>query len=408
MKLLSIIYLGYIFVSLYFLTLFLLLYFRNRKVLFDYPESKKIHSISVIVPAYNEEKTIKATVESILKSDYPRLKEVIVVDDGSKDNTFKVIRRLAEKYKRVRAFTKENKGCKADALNFGLTKVQGELVAVVDADSYVRKDALRKLAAYFDDKKVGVATCPILVKNPNNFLRKLQAIEYRVIALTRKLLGYVDAIYVTPGPLALYRKKVLDEIGGFDVENMTEDIEATWHLTALGYKRQACLDTEVTTTAPSKFRDWFRQRKRWNIGGLQCINKYKKYFLRKGMLGFFILPFFVLQTFLGLLGLSIFTYLTSTRLIKNYFFTGYAFQAGASLITMEDLYITPSVLNYLGVVLFILGGIFTLLVLYIMKHKALKKQNLFNVLFYLLIYLAVYPFIMVFALKDFILRKAKW
>ena len=141
---------------------------------------------------------------------------------------------------------------------------------------------------------------------------------------------------------------------------------------------------------------------------MQCINKYKGYFFKKGMLGFFILPFFILQTFLGLVGLSIFTYITSSRLIKDYLFSAYAFGTGTALITMEDLYITPSVLNYLGVVLFILGAIFTLIVLSIMKYRILQKQNIFNVLFYLIVYLASYPFIMVFAISDIIRKKTKW
>ena len=408
MKVLAIIYLGYMFVALYFLLLFLLLYIRNRKTLFNFPHSKKIYSVSAIVPAYNEQNTIKNTVEAILKSDYPGLKEIIVINDGSKDKTLEIAKKLAAKYEKVKVYTKQNKGSKADALNFGLKKISSELVAVVDADSYPSPDAISKLAGYFDDKKTGVATCPILVRSPNKFIEKLQAIEYRIIAITRKLLGYVDAIYVTPGPLALYRKSALDKIKGFDVNNLTEDIEATWHLTFLGYKRQACLATETTTTAPSKFIHWFKQRKRWNIGGMQCINKYKAFFFKKGMLGLFILPFFVLQTFLGLLGLGIFTYLTTTRLIKNYLLTSFSFEAGTSLITMEDLFITPSVLNYLGIVLFILGAIFTLLILYIMKKRVLEHQNIFNILFYLLIYLAVYPFIMVFAITDLIRKKGKW
>jgi len=408
MKFLSFVYLGYMFVSLYFLSLFLLLYARNKKDLFKYPKSKKIFSISVIVPAYNEQDTIQDTVETILQSDYHGLKEVLIIDDGSKDNTLKIARKLARKYKKVKAFTKENKGSKADPLNFGLKRAKSELIAVVDADSYPGKDALSKLAPYFKDKKIGVATGPIVVRNPTSFIEKLQAIEYRIIAFTRKLLGYVDAIYVTPGPLALYRKSALQKIGGFDTDNLTEDIEATWNLTHHGYKRQACLATETTTTAPHKYFHWFKQRKRWNIGGIQCINKYKSCFFKKGMLGFFILPFFVLQTFLGLVGLSIFIYLTSSRLIKNYLFASYSFKAGSALITMEDLFITPSVLNYLGIVLFILGAVFTLLVLSVMKKRILQHQNIFNIVFYLLIYLASYPFIMVFAIIDLITKKHKW
>ncbi|MFC1682069.1 glycosyltransferase [Nanoarchaeota archaeon] len=408
MEFLPIIYLGYMFVSIYFLSLFLFLYFRNKKNIFSYPEAKRKYSVSIVVPAWNEEATIKTTVEEILKSDYPGLKEVIVVDDGSTDNTLKIARTLEKKYKKVKVYTKINEGSKAGPLNFALKKVKSEIFGVVDADSYPREDAIRKMVGFFDDSKVGAVTCVFVPRNKNKFIEKIQSIEYNVIAFTRKLLDYVDAIYVTPGPLALYRKSALDKIGGFDTKNMTEDIEATWHLAYEGYQRRMCLSTKATTTVPIKFKQWYRQRRRWNIGGLQCINKYKKYFLKKGMLGAFILPFFILQLFLGLIGLSIFFYLITTRFISNFLYTKYSVSVGTPLITMNDLSITPSFLNYLGVTLFFAGVIFTIMVLYILKEEVLAKRNIFNLFFYFLFYLSIYPFIMISALYRFFRGGAKW
>jgi len=125
-------------------------------------------------------------------------------------------------------------------------------------------------------------------------------------------------------------------------------------------------------------------------------------------LGFFILPFFVLQLFLGLLGLSIFVYLVSTRFISNFFYTKYSIELGTSIITMNDLLITPSFLNYLGVILFVVGGFFAILVLFIMKSKILVKQNIFNLLVYLVVYLSVYPFIMITAIYHFIRGTGTW
>ncbi len=408
MDTLPIIYLGYMFISIYFLSLFLSLYIKNRKVIFDYPRTKKEYSVSVVVPAYNEEATIKDTVEAILNTGYPGLKEVIVVDDGSKDNTLKVARELERKYSKVKVFTKKNEGSKAGALNFGLKKASSEIFVVVDADSYPAKGSIGKMVGFFDDKDVGAVTCVFIPRHKNKFFEKLQAVEYNIIAFTRKLLDYVEAIYVTPGPLALYRKSALLKIGGFDTHNMTEDIEATWHLTHEGYKRKMCLATYATTTVPVKFKAWYRQRRRWNIGGLQCISKYKKNFFKRGMLGFFILPFFLLQLFLGLLGLSIFVYLITTRILTDYIFTKYSISVGTPLLTMNDFFITPSFLNYLGIVLFVAGGIFTLLALSIMKSGILKKQNIFNILFYLLVYLSVYPFIMISAIYHFLRGTGKW
>ena len=108
------------------------------------------------------------------------------------------------------------------------------------------------MAGYFDDEKTGAVTTRILVRNRNNFIRKMQAVEYKVIAFTRKMLGFLDSIYVTPGPMALYRKSALIQIKGFDKKNMTEDIEATWHLIYEGYKIKMSFLSKASTVAPDK------------------------------------------------------------------------------------------------------------------------------------------------------------
>lgn len=394
------------FVSIFFLSLYLILYIRNKKDIFSYKKTNKKYSISVLVPAFNEEKTIKDTIKAIFNVNYP-IEEVIVLNDGSTDNTKKVVEKLLKKYPNLKIINKKNSG-KGDTLNKGIKIAKGELIVVVDADSYPAKNSFKKMVGFFDDEKVGAATCVFVPRNKKRFFEKLQAIEYNLIAFTRKLLDYVDAIYVTPGPLAMYRKSALKKIGGFDANNMTEDIEATWHLAKAGYKRRMCLSTYATTSVPKKLKPWYRQRRRWNIGGLQCINKYKKYILKKGMLGFFILPFFILQLFLGLLGLSIFIYLMTTRILTDYIFFNYSVNAGVPLITMNDFFITPSFLNYLGIILFVAGMVFTIIVLFVMKQKMLGKQNIFNLFFYLIIYLSIYPLIMISAIYHFFKGTRKW
>ncbi len=408
MEILPIIYLGYMFISIYVLIFYVLLYLNNKKSLFEYPKSDKIYSVSIVIPAWNEEKSIKGTIEEVLKTDYPGLKEVLVIDDGSTDNTLKIARELEKKYKKVKVYTKKNEGSKAGALNFALKKAKGEIFVVVDADSYPAKDAIKKTIGFFDNPEVGAATCFFVPRNKSRFFEKLQDLEYHMIAFTRKLLGYVDAIYVTPGPMGMYRKSVLDELGGFDKKNITEDIEITWHLTGEGYKRKMCLSTYATTNVPSSFKAWWKQRKRWNIGGLQCIQKYRKTFLKKGMLGAFILPFFAIQLFLGIIGLSVFFYLVTSRIISEFLFTKYSLTAGVPLLTLDSFHITASFLNYLGIILFIAGFAFLLLVLGIMKKEALKKQSIFNLLFFSIIYLASYPFIMLSSIFSMIKRNYKW
>jgi len=413
MELMPVIYLGYMFVSIYFLFLFLILYYLNKKRLFDYPLLKKSYKVSFVIPAYNEEKTIKDTLNHIFEIDYENISQVIVVNDYSTDKTKDIVESMKRDHKNLILINNEkNLGNAARTKNVGLKHADGEIIAFVDADSYPEKDSLKKMLGFFEEKKVGAVTCPILVKNQDNIIEKMQELEYKTIATTRKLLGYVDSIYVTPGPLALYRKKALDEINGFDEENMTEDIEITWGLTRFGWKREMSLSTKVMTTAPNNLKDWYKQRLRWTLGGLQCIIKYKKEFLKKGILGMFVLPFFVLQFFLGVFGIGIFLYLLITRVISNYLFAKYAIPASVPLLTMNDLFITPSFLDYLGIILFIAGFIFTLLVISVIERielkQVLKKQKLRVILFYSLIYLSFYPLITVNAIYKYFKGEKKW
>jgi cellulose synthase/poly-beta-1,6-N-acetylglucosamine synthase-like glycosyltransferase len=374
--------------------------------MFDFPKTQKRYSVSVLVPAFNEQGTIKDTIDAIFRIDYP-IEELIVINDGSTDKTREIVEKLKKKYNKLKLINKENTG-KADSLNAGIKIAKGELVVVVDADSYPAEDSFSKLAGYFDDEKVGAATCVFIPRNKKTFFERLQDIEYHVIAFTRKLLGYVDAIWVTPGPLAMYRKSSLEEIGGFDRNNITEDIEIAWALTGAGYRREMCLDTHATTTVPSKLKGWYRQRRRWNIGGLQCILKYKKYFFRKGMLGAFILPLFTIQLFLGVLGLGVFLYVNIRKIISDYLLAAYSIPTGVPVLTMNNLMVTPSFLNYLGIILFAAGFTFTIIVLIIMKSGVLKRQNLFTLLFYFLVYLSIYPILTVIAIYNFIKKNYKW
>jgi len=408
-EILPYVYLAYMFISLYMLSFFLLLYFRNRKRFFDYPVPKKNYEVSFVVPAYNEQATIKDTIKHIFEIDYDKIKEVIVVNDCSTDNTKEAVESLLLKYPKLKLINnKKNLGNAAASQNVGLKHVKTELIAVVDADSFPDKDCLKKMVGFFDDEKVGAVTCPVLVRNKNRFWEKLQSIEYIAISFGRKLLEYVDAIYVTPGPLALYRKKALDDINGFDETNLTQDIEATWHLAYKGWKRKMSLSTYVTSEVPSKLKPWWKQRRRWNVGGLQCIKKYWPVIGRKGMLGAFIIPFFIINLFLGLVGLSIFFYLSTTRIISNYLLTKYSIIANTPIITLEEFYITPSVLNYLGIVLFIFGLFFVLFTISTLKESVMKKENILNIPFYLIFYLILYPFIMINSLWHYYKGKSVW
>jgi cellulose synthase/poly-beta-1,6-N-acetylglucosamine synthase-like glycosyltransferase len=307
----------------------------------------------------------------------------------------------------IKVLDKSNSG-KADSLNQALKIAKGELFAVVDADSYPEKIAISSLIGFFDDEKVGAATTRIQVKYPHNFIRNLQAIEYKVIAFTRKLLGFLDAIYVTPGPLAIYRKSALLKIGGFDTKNMTEDIEATWHLVYEGYKIRMSFISKVFTVAPDSTKKWFKQRIRWNVGGMQTLSKYKSNFFRKGMLGFFILPFFSVSLVLGILGLFIFAYRFFRSFLISYLSTRYSVEAQTAILRLQEINLSPSILFFFGLVLFVSGLLFTFFALQIVNKETHEKESFFSVIFYSLIYITAYPAIIIVSVYSFFRGKHSW
>ncbi|HVY01570.1 MAG TPA: glycosyltransferase family 2 protein [Candidatus Nanoarchaeia archaeon] len=410
MTFVDIVFFAYTFIGLYMLSLFLFLYIPNRHRLFDYPKGKP-EPVSIIMPCFNAEKSIGNAIEHLIQLNYPKnMFEIIVVDDKSQDNSAKVVREYMKKYSNVRLIVnKRNSGGAAEPTNLGIKAAKYKYIAVADDDSFPEKDALLKMIGFLqENEKVGGVTCAVLAQHPNVFIQKLQAIEYTIIAFNRKLFDLIDSVYVTPGPFALYRKKTLVEIGLFDTNNLTQDIEIVWRMISQGYVARMCLATHVKSDTPNNFKTWFKQRVRWNIGGLQTLIKHKHYVFRKGMLGAFIIPFFSMSLFIGLFGLGLFLYLLSRKLTVAYLSTKYSVYASSAIINFSTLSFTPSVLNFFGIVLFILSTGFTLYGLSIMDQKALRNDNLFNVGFYLIIYLAIYPTIMITGLYKYWRKTYSW
>ena len=290
---LTVVFLFYSFVALYFMFMYLLIYIPNRQKFFSYPKPDREYGLSIVVPCYNEEKNIGNTIKALLEVNYKNLKRIIIVDDCSTDNSYAIIKKYASKYFKIMAVqTPKNTGNAAGAKNYGSKFVNTELIGFTDADSYPLKNSVMRMVGFFNKENVAAVTSMILVKRRKQLIENLQAIEYKIISFTRKLLSFVGAVYVTPGPLAIYRKKAYDSVGGFDAKNLTEDIEITWHLVSKGYDVKMSVPARVYTVAPRKVKDWFKQRIRWNLGGVQSMNKYKKSLLSRNMLGSFILPFF--------------------------------------------------------------------------------------------------------------------
>ncbi|MDP3987503.1 MAG: glycosyltransferase family 2 protein [Nanoarchaeota archaeon] len=410
MDLLTIVYLTYTFISLYFLIFYLMLFLPNRKQMLESPKVTKKYSLSMVICCYNEEESIGKVIESLLNSDYGNIKKIIVADDCSTDGSWKIIQEYAKKYSKVMAVqTPKNTGNAAGAKNYGAKFVDTELIGFTDADSYPAKDSISKMIGHFDELKVGAVTSLVLAENRNKFLEKVQAIEYKMIVFMRRLLSFVEGVYVTPGPLAIYRKSAFDEVGGFDRKNLTEDIEITWHLVQAGYKIKMSSNARVFTIVPDKVKVWFRQRIRWNLGGMQTIYKYKEYFgTRKvGMLGLFILPFFIFNWLLGLFGIGVLAYRVARTIFIRYIATSLSLESQVAVVTFGDINLTPSILVFFGIATIIMN-LFLISVALAYSREEGKKDNVLNVVFYMFFYLLAYPILLIVSFFKLLTGRVSW
>ena len=408
MNFVDIVFFFYMFVGLYMLSLLVLIHIPSKKRLFEHPIGKP-EPVSIIMPCFNDGEHIGEAINSLLNLDYPKdMIEIIVVDDKSTDNSVAIVKKYTSKYKNVRLIIHEkNSGCAAGPTNTGIKAAKYNYIATADADSTPAKDALIKMIGFLQqDDKTAAVTCAVLAKKPETFFQKVQAIEYSIIAWNRKLFDMIDSVYVTPGPFALYRKKNLIDAGLFDTNNLTQDIEIVWRLRSRGYNAKMCLDTLVESATPLSFSKWFKQRVRWNIGGTQTLLKYKKSVFRNGMLGGFIIPFFSASLFLGLVGLGLFSYIILKKFLLYYLTTKYSILGDTSILFLDDFTFSPSILNFFGLTLFLSSVFFTFEGLGVMSQK--RKGNLFNIFFYMLIYLAIYPIIMITGVTKLAIGRYSW
>ena len=300
----------------FFFMVCMLTFLKNRKALYSEPGCGRVHEskfpmnskkkprISIIVPAFNEEEGISATIESLHAIEYPRdLLEIIVVNDGSKDKTGEIAREYAKRGDIVLIDNKKNKG-KAAALNEGIKKANGEFIGCIDADTIVSPDAIKKTLGYFNEKNVGAVIVRVRVRDPKNWLERIIEVEYNLgLGFYPKLFSFLDCLYLTPGQFSMYRASVLLELNGFDVNNIVEDTEIAYRIQKAGYKIKCSLSTWAYTIVPDNLRALYFQRKRWYSGTIQTLMQHRDVFFnrRLGNFGVFFIPINYLSTFLGTL-----------------------------------------------------------------------------------------------------------
>jgi len=369
---------------------FLLTYFENRKKLSN-PRLKRFPTITIAVPAYNEEKTISKTLNSLLNLNYPKDKiKLVVIDDGSTDNTYKISKEFAKQG--VITYTKKNTG-KGDSLNFVLKKCKTELFAALDADSFVNSDCLKKMLGYFSNPKVMAVTPSLKVYQPKNMLQKIQYIEYLMGIFLRKVFSFVESIHVTPGPLTIYRKTFFEKYGPYDAFNITEDIEIALRIQRNHYLIENSVDASVYTVAPATFGKLLKQRLRWYIGFIRNVANYKDLFsLKYGNLGVFVLPASFISIALVIATVIYASYqFISRTMIQNFVnLNSINFDFWTVLKTnIDTFYLNFSIISFVILLLVALGVVIVLIA------KNMSKENTkirFFYPFYIIFYWMLFGF----------------
>jgi len=256
------------------------------------PESGFEESVSVVVAAYNEGKVIRATLSSLLKTDYKGELEVIVIDDGSTDATAAEVQSIAESDQRVRLLRQENRG-KAHALQRGLSAVRHNFIVFIDADTHCQPDTLPKLLSPMIDPRIGAVSGHAKVGNLRTFIARCQSLEYTCgFNLDRRAYTRWNCITVVPGAISAVRKSAIDDAGGLSLQTLAEDTDLTLTLHKQNQRIVYVPGAIAWTEAPETVRTLARQRFRWAYGTLQCLWKHRDMVFnwKYRALGWFSLP----------------------------------------------------------------------------------------------------------------------
>ena len=234
--------------------------------------------VTVIVPCYNEQDVIIPSLKGTINQTYPNI-EILVVDDGSSDRTYELAKAFEydNGFKSLKALSKPNGG-KSRALNYGIERAKGSLICCVDADSKLDENAIELLVKHFKDPTIAAVAGSVNVINTDTFLTKLQALEYiQGLNMVKNGQAFLRLVNIIPGPLGMFRKEAMAEVGYYSHDTFAEDCDLTLSLIAKGYKIDFESDAIAHTEAPEDLLDLLKQRYRWTRGILQAIKKNKKY-----------------------------------------------------------------------------------------------------------------------------------
>jgi poly-beta-1,6-N-acetyl-D-glucosamine synthase len=247
--------------------------------------------ISILIAAYNEAENIEDTIKSLSLQNYPGKMDVIVIDDGSKDNTAELVAAMVGQYPWLRLLRMPNNGGKAKALNHGLTMVKASLVITVDADSYLYQLALQSIVErYFEDPRSTRAVAgTVLVRNSRKtWITKAQEWDYfHGISAIKRVQSLFQGTLVAQGAFSLYDRATLARIGGWP-DCVGEDIVLTWAILKEGHRIGHSEEAYLFTNAPDSLRQFVRQRQRWSRGMVEGFKQHPGIMLKPQLSTFFV------------------------------------------------------------------------------------------------------------------------
>jgi cellulose synthase/poly-beta-1,6-N-acetylglucosamine synthase-like glycosyltransferase len=329
----------------------------------------KYEKVCIIIPCYNEEETVAKTIESLLDLDYPRGKlEIMVIDDGSRDDTYRIAKRYEKRG--VKVFRKPNGG-KYTALNYGIQRTDAVYVGALDADSFVDRRALKRMIPYFANPKVMAVTPCMKVHEPKHWLQKVQWTEYTMGIFLRKVFSFLGSITVTPGPFSIYRREFFLKHGLYRHAHNTEDQEVALRIQSLDYEIENAHDAYVYTVSPDRLKTLWNQRIRWYYGFIRNSEDYKQLFSwRHGVLGILVLPASIISVLLVIAGVlyTIFQFI-SQSIDKLTYLRATGYDLFQWRWTFDAFFVNLNSAAILGIIAFILG------IIVIMVAKSMARED---------------------------------
>lgn len=395
---LEIFFYGFSFLSLYVQIYFLIVFLEKYKEIKIHRSPIKLFQndedypgVTITVPAYNEGLNVKKTVESLLKLNYPKEKLfLILVDDGSKDNTWEVMQEY-KNHPQIKIFKKENGG-KYTAQNLGLENTQTPFLGCLDSDSEVDPESLNRIMTYFGDQTIMAVAPTIVSRNEENIVQRAQKTDYELQIYIKKMLGFVNAIHVTPGPFSIFRKDVFDKIGPYKHAHQTEDQEIAMRMQQNYMRIEHAPDAYVYTNTPKTIRALYKQRTRWIYGFIRNALDYKHLVFKKkyGNVGFITLPsgFISVASVMFLFiftGYNLYNYIEQKTLIVS----AVGININTTSFKIDPFFINTSAILFISMMVY--SSVFFSL---FMGHKILHGKTKFNIniIWFFIVYSIVAPF----------------